>query len=78
MVPADKEKTSFTFGQGLWHFNVMLFGSCGGAGALDRRAPALIFQRGVGRRLSPAPNPLNLGYNSQAGVSGMTARWGLV
>ena len=28
MAPKDKRKTAFSFGQGLWHFNVMPFGLC--------------------------------------------------
>jgi len=32
----DKEKTAFSFGQGLWHFNVMPFGLCNAPGCFER------------------------------------------
>jgi len=31
----DKEKTAFSFGQGLWHFNVMAFGLCNAPGCFE-------------------------------------------
>ena len=32
----DKPKTAFSFGQGLWHFNVMPFGICNAPGCFER------------------------------------------
>ena len=36
MAPEDKRKTAFSFGQGLWHFNVMLFGLCNAPSCFER------------------------------------------
>ncbi|KAK4309250.1 hypothetical protein Pmani_007956 [Petrolisthes manimaculis] len=36
MEEEDKRKTAFTFGQGLWHFNVMPFGLCNAPGCFER------------------------------------------
>ena len=36
MAAEDKPKTAFSFGQGLWHFNVMPFGLCNAPGCFER------------------------------------------
>lgn len=36
MAPEDKPKTAFSFGQGLWQFNVMPFGLCNAPGCFER------------------------------------------
>jgi len=36
MAGEDKKKTAFSFGQGLWHFNVMPFGLCNAPGCFER------------------------------------------
>ena len=36
MDPADKEKTAFTIGGGLWHFRVMPFGLCNAPATFER------------------------------------------
>lgn len=36
MAPEDKKKTAFSFGQGLWHFNVMPFGLCNAPSCFER------------------------------------------
>ncbi|ROT80779.1 hypothetical protein C7M84_000488 [Penaeus vannamei] len=36
MAKEDKEKTAFSFGQGMWHFNVMPFGLCNAPGCFER------------------------------------------
>ena len=36
MAEEDKPKTAFSFGQGLWQFNVMPFGLCNAPGCFER------------------------------------------
>jgi len=36
MAEQDKEKTAFSYGQGLWHFKVMPFGLCNSAATFER------------------------------------------
>ncbi|WP_435331366.1 reverse transcriptase family protein, partial [Klebsiella pneumoniae] len=36
MEEEDKPKTAFSFGQGLWQFNVMPFGLCSAPGCFER------------------------------------------
>ena len=36
MAEEDKEKTAFTYGRGLWHFNVMSYGLCNAPATFER------------------------------------------